>query len=115
MANDRGVRNKGIEFWRTAVERLNQGESSRSVAKELEVDRRGLERWRERLNSGEPHVGKPRTREAALKKEVEKLKQALAEKVLEVDFLQGALHKVEARRQKSGSSGARASTTRSGK
>jgi hypothetical protein len=59
-------------------------------------------------------VGKPRTREAGLKKEVEKLKQALAEKVLEVDFLQGALHKIEARRQASGSTGAKASTTRSG-
>jgi len=115
MANDRGVRNKGIEFWRAAVERLNQGESARTVAKELGVDRSGLERWRERLNSGEPHVGKPRTREAALAKEVEKLKQALAEKVLEVDFLQGALHKIEVRRQKSGSAGAQASTTRSGK
>ena len=79
MANHRGVRNKGIEFWRAAVERLNQGESARTVAKELGVDRSGLERWRERLNSGEPHVGKPRTREAALAKEVEKLKQALAE------------------------------------
>jgi hypothetical protein len=35
--------------------------------------------------------------------------------VLEVDFLRGALHKIEARRQGSGSSGAKASTTKSGK
>jgi len=38
----------------------------------------------------------------------------LAEKVLEVDFFKGALHNVEARRQQSGKSGARASTPRSG-
>jgi transposase len=115
MANVRGVRNKGIEFWRGAVERLNQGESSGAVAKELGVDRSGLERWRDRLNLDDPQRARPRRREAALAKEVEKLKQALAEKVLEVDFLQGALHKIEVRRQKSGSSGAQASTTRSGK
>jgi hypothetical protein len=36
----------------------------------------------------------------------------LAEKVLEVDFLRGALHKVEARRRQSESGGERASTTR---
>jgi len=115
MANLKGARQKGIEFWRAAVERLNQGESVQAVAQALGVDRRGLERWRDRLNSGEGHGAKPRRREATLKKEVEKLKQALAEKVLEVDFLQGALHKIEARRQKSGSGGAQASTTRSGK
>jgi hypothetical protein len=46
---------------------------------------------------------------------VAKLKQALAEKVLEVDFLQGALHKIEERRRQSGRAGAQASTTRSGK
>ena len=114
MANVRGVRNKGIEFWRAAVERLKQGESSRALAKELGVDRRGLERWRDRLNGG-GEAETPRGREAALRKQVEKLKQALAEKVLEVDFLQGALHKVEERRRQSGSAGARASTTRSGK
>jgi len=115
MANGGGVRNKGIEFWRAAVQRINQGESSRAVAKELGVDRRGLERWRERLNSADPQLAEPRRREAALAKEVEKLKRALAEKVLEVDFLQGALHKIEVRRQKSGSAGAQASTTSSGK
>jgi hypothetical protein len=43
------------------------------------------------------------------------LKKALAEKVLEVDFLRGALHKVEARRRQSGSVGGPGSTTRSEK
>jgi hypothetical protein len=79
----------------------------------LGIDQRGLYRWRARLGgkAGEPE----REREAGLRQEVERLKRTLAEKVLEVDFLQGALHKVEARRQGKTSSGAKASTTRSGK
>jgi hypothetical protein len=43
------------------------------------------------------------------------LKQLLAEKTLEVDFFKGALQKVEARRQKSGINGEKASTTKSKK
>jgi transposase-like protein len=109
----KGVKKKGIEFWRAAVERMQAGENVIELARELGVDRHGLYHWRARLASGEAEPG--RERQAALVKEVERLKRALAEKVLEVDFLQGALHKVEARRQGRGSSGAKASTTRSGK
>ena len=83
----------------------------RALAKELGVDLRGLYRWRQRLD---PEAAEPR-REAGRDKEVERLKRALAEKVLEVDFLRGALHKVEARRRQSESGGERASTTRSEK
>jgi hypothetical protein len=56
-----------------------------------------------------------RRREKALVTEVEQLKKALAEKVVEVDFLRGALHKVEARRRQSESGGEPGSTTRSRK
>ena len=113
MANLRGVKKKGREFWQAAVERMNQGESVSALAKELGVDARGLYRWRDRLQAKENDPR--RQREAALSQEVQRLKRALADKVLEVDFLQGALHKIEERRQKSGSGGAQASTTRSGK
>jgi len=113
VANAKGVKKKGREFWRAAVERMNAGESASGLAAELGVDIRGLYRWRERLQPGEKDPG--RQREAALAKENQRLKRALADKVLEVDFLQGALHKIEARRQGSGSTGAKASTTRSGK
>jgi hypothetical protein len=47
--------------------------------------------------------------------ENQQLKQALAEKTLEIDFFKGALQKVEARRQSSGKVGGTASTPRSGK
>jgi hypothetical protein len=115
MGNERGVRAKGMEFWREAVERLKHGESAGAVARELGVDRRGLQRWEHRLNAGAEEGVRPRQREAALVKEVEKLKRALADKVLEVDFLRGALHKIEERRRNSASGGAQASTTRSEK
>jgi hypothetical protein len=42
------------------------------------------------------------------------LKQALAEKTLEVDFFRGALQKIEARRQPHGKTGETASTPKSG-
>jgi hypothetical protein len=53
--------------------------------------------------------------EVALRRENQQLKQALAEKVLEVDFFKGALQKVEARRRPNGKAGATASTPRSGR
>src|SRR5690242_20974780 len=49
------------------------------------------------------------------RKEIHRLKQLLAEKTLEVDFFKGALQKIEARRQKRGGTGERASTSRSEK
>lgn len=113
MGNRKGAKKRGVEFWRAAVERLQAGENVSDVAAELGVDRHGLYRWRARLAGGAPDP--MREREAALTKEVARLKRALAEKVLEVDFLQGALHKIEVRRQAEASSGAKASTTRSGK
>jgi transposase len=113
VGNTKGAPRRGLEFWRGAVARLQAGESAGAVAKELGVDVRGLNRWRQRLEMRQQHP--QRQREAALVKEVEKLKRALADKVLEVDFLQGALHKIEERRRKSGNTGAQASTTRSGK
>lgn len=113
MANLKGAKKRGREFWRAAVERMNRGENVQALAAELGVDIRGLYRWRERM---QPRETDPRRqREAALAKQVQQLQRALADKVLEVDFLQGALHKIEARRQGSGSTGAKASTTRSGK
>jgi hypothetical protein len=52
--------------------------------------------------------------EESLQQENERLKRALAEKTLEVDFLQGALQQVEARRRGNIASGARTSTPKSG-
>jgi hypothetical protein len=53
------------------------------------------------------------SRERVLERENRKLKEALATKVLEADFLQGVLRRIEARRQPVSGSGETASTSRS--
>ena len=102
-------------FRQMAVDRLTQCDNIVELAKELGISRRLLYTWREKLEPVESGNGPPATsREATLRYEVRHLKRVLAEKVLEVDFFSSALHNVEARRQRSGTAGAQASTTRSG-
>jgi transposase-like protein len=98
---------------RRVVERM---ESCRhqDLADELEVDRRQLYAWRMQVRrEAEGPVGEGR--EQQLEREVRQLREALGRKVMEADFLRGALRRIEARRQSSGSSGATASTKKSGK
>jgi len=113
VANIKGAKKRGLQFWQAAVARVQAGENLAEVALELGVDRRGLARWQEKLDP--EMLRSDRRREKALVTEVEQLKKALAEKVLVVDFLRGALHKVEARRRQSESVGEPGSTTRSRK
>jgi transposase-like protein len=102
-------------FKQLAVERLNQCENIVALSQELGVSRRLLYTWREKLEPVERSGGPPaNSRETTLRKEVSRLKRVVAEKVLEVDFFTGALHTVEARRQRSGQAGAQASTPTSG-
>jgi transposase-like protein len=102
-------------FRQMAVDRLTQCDNIVELAKELGISRRLLYTWREQLEPVERSEGPPaNSRETTLRKEVSRLKRLLAEKVLEVDFFKGALHTVEARRQRSGKAGAQASTPRSG-
>ena len=98
-------------FRQMAVDRLNQCENIVALAKELGVSRRLLYTWREKLEPTANDEGPPaNAREATLRNELRRLKRVLAEKVLEVDFFKGALHNVEARRQRSDNAGERAST-----
>jgi transposase-like protein len=102
-------------FKQLAVERLNRCENIVALAQELGVSRRLLYTWRDQLEPADPDEGPPATsRESTLRKEVSQLKRLLADKTLEVDFFKGALHKAEARRQRIGGAGAKASTTTSG-
>jgi transposase len=99
------------------VERMKQCDDIVALSKELDIHRRLLYRWRDQLDPVEKGEWPPpqNSRESTLRKEVSQLKRALAEKTLELDFFKGALQKIEARRQQSGGSGAKASTTKSGK
>ena len=104
------------EFKRLCVARMKECDNIGVLAKELGIHRRLLYRWREELDPvAKGERPPPHSREARLRQEVNRLKQALADKTLAVDFFKGALQKVEARRQQSDVSGAPASTTKSGK
>src|ERR1700692_5136284 len=81
-----------------AVERMKTCESVDELAEELGVTRRCLYKWRTKLDAVEPgeEAARPSTHVLAHRKEVLQLKRLLAEKAMEVDFLKGALQKVEA-------------------
>jgi hypothetical protein len=70
--------------------------------------RKDVERWRLGQGAGEGRW----SLEQRLERENRRLKQALAGKVVEVDFLRGALRRIEARRQASSGHGETASTSK---
>jgi transposase-like protein len=96
-----------------AVERMRTSNHIGRLCDELGVSRRTLEKWRKQMGVREPEPALVERAETLLEQN-QHLKRALAEKVLEVDFLQGALQHVEARRQQNTASGARTSTPKSG-
>ena len=103
------------EFRRQAVEQMKESDNVRALARKLGIDKRLLYDWRERAADLSDQRS-PANRQARQQEtEVKELKRLLAEKTLEVDFFRGALQKVAARRQASGGSGEKASTTKSGK
>lgn len=114
VAQKEGVGNRGPEFWAEAVKRMNARENVVTLVEELGV--KSAASISLACQAGAQGEG-PATaeRSGAGAREVRRLKQALADKVLEGDFLRGALHKVEERRRGKQSDGAKASTTRSGK
>ena len=88
-----------------AVERMRNSTNVNELARELGVNRSLMYRWRGQLEAtpaNETGNGQvPENPQAAkLREENGVLKRALAEKRLEVDFLKGALQKVEALRQR---------------
>ena len=102
------------EFRRRAVERLQSCDNIVALSQELGVHRRLLYQWRDQSEAFESAESPPgSSRESTLRKEISQLQRVLAEKTLEVDFFKGALQKVEARRQNSGITGEKASTTKS--
>ncbi|OGQ03347.1 MAG: hypothetical protein A2W38_05960 [Deltaproteobacteria bacterium RBG_19FT_COMBO_58_16] len=104
-------------FRQMAVERMKRCDNISELSEELGVHRRYLYTWCNKLDPAGCEEGPPpeSTRETTLRKEVSKLKRVLADKTVEADFFKGALQKVEARRQRIGDTGEKASTTKSGK
>ena len=101
-------------FKQMAVDRMMGSENIETVGRALGVPPRLLYYWRDQLVvSADPNS--PSEREKRLRNENSKLKRALADKTLQIDFFRGALQKIEARRQRNDESGAKASTTKSEK
>lgn len=106
MERGKRYRRWSWEEKRRAVERMKSC-SSQQLAQELGIHKRQLYEWRDQLRR---RRGEPPTREEQLKRENQQLREALGKKVLEVDFLQGALRRIEARRRASDGCGETAST-----
>ncbi len=102
-------------FRERAVERMRNCDSILELARELGVHRSVLYQWRDQLAPLDRVEWREEdSGESPLERENRRLKQALAEKTLEVDFFKGALQKVAARSQSNTKTGETASTTKSG-
>jgi transposase-like protein len=112
MANSRGWRYPET-FRRMAVERFKCCKNIEVLAKELGVPRQTLYRWHEEAERAKVGEEQP-TEKSRLRREIGDLKRLVAEKTLEVDFFEGALQRVGARRRESSGFGEQASTTTSG-
>lgn len=104
-----------VRLW--AVEQLRKGVPVGELSKQTGIHRTQLCRWRKNPvhPDGKQNREENPPAEVELYEELQRVKKVLAEKVLELDFLKGALQRIEARRQKSGSSGETTSTERSKK
>ncbi len=98
-----------------AVERSRTSKHVGKLCEELGVDRSTLRKWRKDWEARHESVPVALSVPGeTVEAENQRLKRALAEKVLEVDFLQGALRNIEARRRQNTIGGGKASTPRSG-
>ena len=104
------------EVKQRALERMKSAPNISKLAKALGIPRRTLYSWRDKQLAGvESRRVEPQTREQELEQTVRHLKEALAERTLDLDFFRGALQKIEGRRQPSSAVAGPASTTKSGK
>jgi len=108
----RGYREWSLEEKRSAVAQM-ESITHGLLAAELGVEKRLLYNWRKYLRRLDDTSKREGSRERALERDNRQLKQALATKVLEADFLAGVLRRIEARRQPTSGSGEIASTRRS--
>lgn len=108
------------EFKRQAVERMKTSDNVQGLARELDIESKLLYVWKHQFE-GRPerrhasYVETPEeTTERKLRDEIARLKQALADRSLEIDFFRGALRRIEEGRQSKSSTGEAASMPKSG-
>jgi transposase-like protein len=119
MAKKAKWRRHTVEFKRQVVERMKTCENIHELARELKIQRKLLYTWKYQFE-GRPEprhanlgITAEDRKEKQLREEVTKLKSALADKTLEVDFFRSALLKIKEGRRQSTEAGASASTTSS--
>jgi transposase-like protein len=108
-----------VEFKRQAVERMKRCDSIGNLARDLGVHRSMLYLWKNEVEgrpkpqpTKRPPSGEQR-QESKLKQENQRLKEALGQKALEVDFFKGALRRIKEGRQNNTGTGGTASTLKS--
>ena len=106
---------KTPEFKKQALERMEQAKNLGLLAKELGISVRTLYHWKDKQLGRPKKIKEPVPREKKLEEEIQRLKQSLANRALEVDFFKGALQRVKARRPPNTATGEEASTTTFGK
>ena len=119
MAKMAKWRRHTLEFKRQAVERMKTCENIYELARELKIQRKLLYTWKYQFE-GHPEprhanlgITAEDRKDKQLREEITKLKSALADKTLEIDFFRSALLRVKEGRQPSTAPGATASTTSS--
>ena len=102
------------EFREQALKRMREESDVGLLARELSVSVRTVYRWKDiQLLGRVKPPREPKPHEKKLEEEIQRLKQSLANRTLEVDFFKGALQRVKARRQPNTATGGEASTTKS--
>ena len=118
MAKMKKWRRHPIEFKRQAVERMKTCENIEAIARELKIQRKLLYTWKYQFE-GRPEpqhanlgIAAEDRKEKRLREENAKLKSALADKILEIDFFQRALLKIKETRQQPGAAASTKSSIR---
>jgi transposase-like protein len=121
MAKMAKWRRHSVEFKRQAVERMKTSENIHALARELKIQRKLLYTWKYQLE-GRPEpryanlgIAAEDRKEKQLREEITKLKSALAEKTLEIDFFKSALLSIKETRPPNTAAGVLASTRPSGR
>lgn len=108
-----------LDFKRRVVQRMERCDDVAGLARELNLHRSILYRWRAQLegrpdkNRADLSISRRTKAEQKLEQENRLLKEALGQKALEADFFAAALRRIEELRQNSGNSGEMASTPKS--
>ena len=112
-------RRHSVEFKKQAVERMRTCDNIGALARELKIERKLLYTWKWQLE-GRPeprHANLSETaeqrKESKLQEDNRRLKEALADKSLELDFFKGALRRIREGRPNNTGSGASACTPKS--